>query len=247
MTIFLDLTNRVLRRLNEVELTQSDFENARGIQAAAKDAINSAIFDFNAQQFEWPFNAAQELTQLVVGQTEYSNPTRAKTLEWNSFQIVGDGTYSTESRSLQYIDRDVWYKSYRDKDDDAATSGIGRPEYVFPSHGVGFGISPAPDKPYRLEFRYFLHPTELVAYNDTPTGASVYPDVLTPIFVEGALYHIYMFKDNPESAQLAQRNFERAIADMKSQYINSYSEVRDTRVNFGGGNVSASFRSVSGL
>jgi hypothetical protein len=60
------------------------------------------------------------------------------------------------------------------------------------------------------------------------------------------LYHIYMFKDNPESAQLALRNFEQSVADMKSQYINTYSEIRDTRVNFGGGNSSTSFRSVSG-
>jgi hypothetical protein len=246
MTIFLNLTNRVLRRLNEVELTQSDFESARGIQAAAKDAINSAIFDFNAQQYEWPFNAAEESTQVVIGQTEYSYPTRAKTMEWNSFQIVGDGTFSADSCSLKYIDRDVWYQNYRDRDDDAATVGVGKPEFVFPSHGLGFGISPAPDKTYRLQFRYFLHPQELVVYNDTPTGALVYPDVLTPIFVEGALYHIYMFKDNPESAQLALRNFEQSVADMKSQYINTYSEIRDTRVNFGGGNSSTSFRSVSG-
>jgi len=235
MTTFIDMTNRVLRRLNEVELTQSDFDSARGIQAAAKDAINSAIFDFNAQQFEWPFNAAQELTQLVVGQTEYSNPINAKTVEWNSFQIVGDGTYSTENHSLQSIERDVWYKHYRDEDDNKSTAGIDRPKFVFPSHGLGFGVSPAPDKAYRLEFRYFLHPVELVAFNDTPTGASAYPTVLTPVFVEGALYHLYMLKDNPEAAQLALANFQRSVADLKTQYINSYSDVRDTRVNFGGG------------
>jgi hypothetical protein len=244
MTTFIDLTNRVLRRLNEVELTQSDFESARGIQAAAKDAINSAIFDFNAQQFEWPFNAAQELTQLVIGQTEYSNPVNAKTLEWNSFQIIGDGTYSSENRALQYIDRDVWYKNYRDQDDDNAVSGINRPEFVFPSHGLGFGISPAPDKPYRLEFRYFLHPVELNDANDTPTGASVYPTVLTPLFVEGALYHLYLFKDNQEAAQLALANFQRSVADLKAQYINTYSEVRDTRINFGGGGSAVSSRAM---
>ena len=54
MATFLDLTNRALRRLNEVELSSSDFSSARGIQASAKDAINSAILDLNRQQFEWP-------------------------------------------------------------------------------------------------------------------------------------------------------------------------------------------------
>ena len=42
-------------------------------------------------------------------------------------------------------------------------------------------------------------------------------------------------KDNPEAAQLALANFQRSVADLKTQYINSYSDVRDTRVNFGGG------------
>ena len=79
MSTFLDLTNRVLRRLNEVELTSGDFTSARGIQAAAKDGINSAVFDLNRQQFTWPFNAAEELTTLVIGQTEYSNPNNLKT------------------------------------------------------------------------------------------------------------------------------------------------------------------------
>ena len=76
MTTFINLTNRLLRRLNEVELSTTDFALARGIHAAAKDAINSAMFDLNTMQYEWPWNAAEETTTLVVGQTEYSNPRR---------------------------------------------------------------------------------------------------------------------------------------------------------------------------
>ena len=40
---YLTLTNKVLARLNEVELTSSTFTSARGIQTQAKNAVNEAI------------------------------------------------------------------------------------------------------------------------------------------------------------------------------------------------------------
>ena len=245
MTTFINLTNRLLRRLNEVELSTTDFALARGIHAAAKDAINSAMFDLNTMQYEWPWNAAEETTTLVVGQTEYSNPVGMKTMEWESFQIVGDGTYSSESKRLEFISTDTWYKNFRDRDDDNSTSGLSIPKYVFPSHGTGWGVSPAPDKTYRLQFRYYFHPAEMINYDDTMLGNVIYPNAVEPTIIEGALYHMYMLKDNPESAQLAKANFMQAVADLKSQYINAYSSLSDTRVNFGGGSGAAQYKTVN--
>ena len=40
---YLTLTNKVLARLNEVQLTTSSFANARGIQVQAKNAVNESI------------------------------------------------------------------------------------------------------------------------------------------------------------------------------------------------------------
>ena len=40
---YLTLTNRVLTRLNEVELTSTTFTSARGIQTQVKNAINESI------------------------------------------------------------------------------------------------------------------------------------------------------------------------------------------------------------
>ena len=42
---YLDLSNEVLRELNEVVLTSGTFESATGIQAFVKDAINKSIFE----------------------------------------------------------------------------------------------------------------------------------------------------------------------------------------------------------
>ena len=42
---YLVLINNVLRDLNEVELTSSNFSSSRGIQTAVKDYVNRAIDD----------------------------------------------------------------------------------------------------------------------------------------------------------------------------------------------------------
>ena len=44
-TTYLDLTNEILRELNEVPLTSSNFSSAVGFQQFVKDAINKSIFD----------------------------------------------------------------------------------------------------------------------------------------------------------------------------------------------------------
>ena len=44
-TTYLILSNRVLRELNEVEMTSSNFSSSRGIQTAVKDLLNKSIHD----------------------------------------------------------------------------------------------------------------------------------------------------------------------------------------------------------
>ena len=44
-TTYLTLTNKVLRELNETELTSSTFASSRGIQTAVKDFVNKGIND----------------------------------------------------------------------------------------------------------------------------------------------------------------------------------------------------------
>ena len=55
---FLELTNEVLRELNEVTLTSSTFANAIGLQAHVKDCINRAYLDIVNEEPKWPFLAS---------------------------------------------------------------------------------------------------------------------------------------------------------------------------------------------
>ena len=52
---YLGLTNEVLARMNEVELTASNFvSGARGFQVQCKNAVNDAINYINQREFGWP-------------------------------------------------------------------------------------------------------------------------------------------------------------------------------------------------
>lgn len=225
---YLTLCNLVLRRLNEVEISSAEFGSVRGVQALVKDSVKTAIAKINQAEFEWPFNAAEHTQQLVQGQSEYIWPDTFKVSDWNSFQIIKDESLNVNFTTLKLIDRDVWYAQHRDADYNAGSAGRGTPVYVFPSHGNGFGVTPSPDKDYQVRFRYYQNYADLTYYNDQTR----IPTSFDSVVVDGALYHLYMFKDNIESAQAAFLSFEKGLKDLQTLYINNYEYVRDTRVKF---------------
>ena len=106
---YIDLCNKVLRRLNEVEIAVGDFPTVRGVQALVKDAVRSSIAKINQAEYEWPFNAAEHTETLVAGQTEYVWPSYFKVSDWNTFQIQKDNSLGTGYKTLSAIDRDEWY------------------------------------------------------------------------------------------------------------------------------------------
>lgn len=227
-TTYIDLCNKVIRRLNEVEIAASDFTSVRGVQALVKDAVKAAVAKINQAEFEWPFNAAEHTQTLVAGQTEYTWPDYFKVSDFNSFQIQKDENLNTGYKVLKPMDRDEWYKAHRDADYEAGSAGRGVPNYVFQGHGNGFGVTPSPDAAYRVRFRYYLNYSDLQNYNDVTR----IPESFDTVIVDGALYHLYMFKDNIESAQAAFLAFEKGIKDLQTLYINSYDYIRDSRVRF---------------
>ena len=130
--------------------------------------------------------------------------------------------------TLSFIERDEWYKNHRDLDDNSGSSGRSVPIYIFPSHGNGYGVSPSPDKAYSLKFRYYLNYSDITNFDDVTR----IPDAYDTVLIDGALYHLYMFKDNLESAQAAYVAYEKGIKDLQTLYINNYQSVRDTRIAF---------------
>lgn len=225
---YLSLCNQVIRRLNEVELIEGDFAACTGVQALVKDAVKSAVSRINQMEFEWPFNAAEETDVLVVGQEEYTWPTFYKVADWNSFQIQGSTSLGSRFKTLKFIERDTWYKQYRDLDDASGSTGRDIPEFVFPAHGNGYGVSPSPNKTYSLKFRYFMNYSDIV----NATDVTRIPETYDTVLIDGALYYMYQFKDNLEAAQIAFAAYEKGVKDLQTLYINNTISVTDTRIKF---------------
>lgn len=226
MSTFIDLTNQLLRRLNEVEIAQADFASVRGVQATAKDAIRNAVAKINQAEYEWPFNAAEHTQVLAVGQEEYSWPQYFKTVDWNSFKIEASASLGIQTTPLTFISRDSYYRDYRPLDDDAGSTGRNLPAYIFPTHGNGYGVSPSPDQAYTLKFRYYMNHVDLQASSDVTRIPETYDNVI----IEGALMQMYMFRDNMEAAGISAQLFQQGVKEMQGILINQYGEIRDTRI-----------------
>ena len=231
-TSFLDLTNRLLRRTNDVQITSSNFAAVTGIQAFAQDAIIDTVKRINGMHQDWPFNAVEQTQVLVVGQMEYAWPLNFDAADWDSFQLQKDTNLAINSRQLRAISRDEWYSNLRDDDYDQGNLGRREPEFVFPSHGQGFGVSPSPERAYTIKYRYYQHPTDMVLYNDVSTIPSKFDYVI----INGALKEMNLFKENAEGVQICEKNFQDGLADMVHMFLPNPIYMYDGRVNNGGGN-----------
>jgi hypothetical protein len=65
-TTYLQLSNELLREMNEVELTSSNFSDSKGVQTHIKDIINRAYLDMVNEEPQWPF--------LAVGESGATDP-----------------------------------------------------------------------------------------------------------------------------------------------------------------------------
>lgn len=103
MATFLSLTNSVLARLNEVQLTSSNFSNARGIQVQAQNAVNESIRYINQREFQYPFNHTTKTQTLSPGIVRYSIPTDAKHVDYNTARIVKNSTIGASGANLTIL------------------------------------------------------------------------------------------------------------------------------------------------
>lgn len=212
-TTYLELTNRVLRRLNEVELTQGNFNSSRGVHSAVKDAVQDTVRKINHSRYKWPWLFATGTQVLTVGQEEYSWPASFQAVEWSSFYVEKDGTIGNNTALIQPLPREKYYLRYRNNDLDSGTSGKDIPFYVFQTP-TGWGITSSPNEAYTVKFRYWTVPTDMSAYDDECLIPTEHDYVVTL----GALYHLYLFLDNPDRTQLAAKAFTDGMDDLINRY-----------------------------
>jgi len=119
---YLSLTNTTLARLNEVQLTSSNFSNARGIQVQAQNAVNESIRFINQREFNYPFNHATETKTVTAGVVRYSIPTSTKTIDYNTFRIVKDSDLGNGGYKLRILDYNDYINRVVDQEDEITTT-----------------------------------------------------------------------------------------------------------------------------
>ena len=85
---YLTLVNNVLRDMNEVELTSSNFTSSRGVQTTVKDYINRSISDILNSELNWPFTRAEGAVDAIAGKQLYSFESIASTLKYIDYDNV---------------------------------------------------------------------------------------------------------------------------------------------------------------
>ena len=103
-TTYLTLTNRVLRELNETELTSGTFSSSRGIQTAVKDFINKGVHDIYNETGEIPLLYARTTQDLFVGDNEYDLPADLRKVDMDSFsmgpkELITNGEFESNINS----------------------------------------------------------------------------------------------------------------------------------------------------
>ena len=240
-TTYLSLTNELLRELNEVVLTSSNFGSAVGIQGHAQDCINRSYNDIVIAEPQWAFLATGEsgatdpfygnvYVETVAGTRWYELKASSSSIiadygsvDWDNFYLttisVSGESAPYVSRNLSFITTEEWKDHLREGEnaDDADTQNWGEPRFIIRSPDARkFGVSPIPDKVYRVWFYAWDLPTALSDHDDT----IVFPDVYVPVLMARARYHFHQFKDAPQQAAFALQDYKEGLKRMRSALMN---------------------------
>lgn len=289
---YLGLTNELLTRLNEVNMTSANFTSDRGIQTQAKTAILSSIRDINQEEFAWPFNYAENSETLSPGKVRYTSATSFKHINYDTFRVLkdGDGNATTKLTHIDYIDylqkyiyqednqvdtllngsitdsattitvdsttgfdstgniviedetisytgttsttftgctrgaSDTTAASHSDNVVVAQFTGGGVPLYVFRTPDNNWGLFPFPNKTYTLVYEYYTIPNDLSADTDVPT----IPSHFSTVIVDGAMYYLYQYRNDLDTARESQKRFKDGIRRMRTLLVNRYDYIRST-------------------
>ena len=122
---YLGLVNDVNRRLNEVELTSSNFGSAIGEYAMVKDAVNASIRYINQDAFGFPFNHDTETKTLTPGVVRYSIPTTAKHVDYSTARIKKNVNLGSFGNNLNLLDyKEYIAKEYANQEDDIISTTL---------------------------------------------------------------------------------------------------------------------------
>lgn len=225
MATFLDLTNRTLARLNEIQLTSATFPGVKGFHNLVKLSVNAAVQDIIIRKVQWPFLYTTTSQLLVVGTNLYSKPANMLMLDKDTFRLAENTSFGVLPSRLRIIPYDNWANYLRPKDLESTYPGS-VPNVVFETPSGGWGISPKPDKAYTVWYEGWLTNAEMSAYSDV----CIIPDSFIHVVVDGAVSYSYLFRENHTSYGLTYKVFDDGVKHMLRILMPEPTVMSDTRV-----------------
>ena len=135
------------------------------------------------------------------------------------------------TRKLRYISYDDYLQRFKEQDDRNSSGHHGMPQYVYrkPDYS-SFGLTPIPDKnDYLINYDYYTTHTDLSAHGDN----MALPDRFAPLIVDRCKYYTYMLRSDPDHANLSNRDYQRKLNLLKTDYASRADYMRDTRISSG--------------
>ena len=131
-------------------------------------------------------------------------------------------------KKLKYITYDDWNIRYSQKDLSNNSSSYGCPDIIYHTQDKKFGLSPVPDQSnYTVQYEYWKVHTDLSAHGDTMDLDDRFKDVI----ITKAKYYAYILRSDPQAATMAVKEYDNQLQFLRSEYINTKTYMRDTRVN----------------
>jgi len=226
---FIQLTNKVLSRMNETALTQSNFASATGFNRQAQDAVNAAIKEIIHKYQFWPFLRVQRTITTSSSGNEYSISQALAPVDFYTMQINRNDSASPPivQSALTYMDYNLYMRYRFPVDRQADTSQYSQPQWVSrPPSGNTIILSPWPDRAYTVSYFTWEIPDELV----NPTDTTVIPDQFVDVLINRAVYYAYMFRENIEAAAEIKKETKDGIDQMLRQIVPGFTDAKDPRI-----------------
>ena len=167
------------------------------------------------------FTATATTTYVTI-----NNPTTATNMDVDYVRVSRS---DIATRKLVYISYDNYLQSYKPTDDENAKGNYSAPlrVYILPNY-TSFGVSPRPNtSEYTVSYNYYQTHTDLSAHGDNMS----LPDRFGTLIVDRAKYYTYMLRSDPQHAQLADRDYQRKLRLLKTDYSTKADYMRsDVRI-----------------
>lgn len=216
---YISIVNEVLRGFGETLLTSSTFTAADGFQGFVKEQVNIAINDILTEQdYKWSFQKTTGTQVLTAGTIAYTLPAGYTSVAWNSFYIDRDAALlSPEALNLTLIDEDTYIQFHKTTDiNTTVATSYTKPRYVVNVENGNYIVTPKPKEAYTVKFTYYAGVTEMATYSDVP----LVPERYRVVIMNRMRYYCYLFRDNVEEADRAEKEYKKGVSFMARTLFN---------------------------